>query len=85
MEVVYIIGPYRSNTTYGILQNIRSAQTPMVIGPEYFTERPTPEKFAEVLGALPESERKEITWLIGGGGIHGVALGSKIVWDPGRR
>lgn len=68
-----------------LFQNARSAQTPMVIGPEYFTERPTPEKFAEALGALPESERKEITWLIGGGRIHGVALGSKIVWDPERR
>lgn len=68
-----------------LFQNARSTQTPIVIGQEYFTERPTPENFAETLAALPESERKEITWLIGGGGVHGTALGSKIVWDPEKK
>lgn len=68
-----------------LFQSARSARTPMIIGKEYFTERPTPEKFAEALTALSESERKEITWLIGGGGAHGIALGSKIVLDPERK
>ncbi|MBI4426314.1 MAG: hypothetical protein HY567_01950 [Candidatus Kerfeldbacteria bacterium] len=43
---------------------------------------PNVEQMAAALAAMPESARRESTWLIGGGSLHGEELGARIVWDP---
>lgn len=66
-----------------LAQAASEIREPIVIGPQVM-EKPTPERMAHALTALSDDERKDMTYLIGGGGVHGKSFGCRIVWDSGR-
>lgn len=74
------IKPERDQDFEKILEKSKESKARLVLGQKDIT-RPTPDELAHALAALPESERKSLSFLIGGNAGHGAILGSKIIWD----